>query len=323
MDGELMCANWRILDDGSPVPCRECWQCRHGRVEDWAGRCIAESKTSAHTLVGTLTYGESQRIDGADRDLRAQMLTYSDVQIYLKRLRKWTPGGLRFFVVGEYGSAKGRAHWHVIAFFKTHLPPNLRFGERFTHWAVTPGADLEKRGKAEGRKLWEHGFSFWEPANSANMRYALKYIVKDLKGPDQKTMGLSKCPPLGDAYFALEAARYVAHGLSPQKLEYRFPEDTDREGRPRVYRLAGAPAFNFLSHFDQKWQAAHGSQAWPQSEIMDLYVDERDRRERIRLHQADWPEDVFLERLMAKGKKCRSEVVIDAEIPWRRPHRGQ
>lgn len=278
-----MCLTPVMIPNVGPVACRECRLCRDNRVNDWVGRCIAESKTATHAYTVTLTYGGDDKYGNVSPE--ATVLTYSDVQGYLKRLRKWTPGTIRFFVTGEFGSAKGRAHWHMCLFVYGGDIPNLRLEERYLH------------DDGKGHALWKDGFSFWKTAHPENLRYACKYILKaQTEGLALKAMGLSTKPPLGDAYFRLEAARYVDQGLAPRDLFYRFPEDRLQNGQTRTYKLSGAPAYNYLAAFDAEWQGRFGNELWPQSELMDAYCDLRDRLARRATGLPDWPEEVFMER---------------------------
>ncbi len=58
-----MCIAPIKLDDGTEVGCRECWQCRKRRVNDYVGRCIAESKFAKKTYAVTLTYGGDEGVN--------------------------------------------------------------------------------------------------------------------------------------------------------------------------------------------------------------------------------------------------------------------
>lgn len=96
-----MCITPTTLPSGSVVPCRNCWQCRKDRVDDWIGRCIAESQFSTKVYSVTLTYREGTP--------NSATLVYSDVQKFLKLLR-FDQYKVRYFCAGEYGTKKGRAH---------------------------------------------------------------------------------------------------------------------------------------------------------------------------------------------------------------------
>lgn len=146
-----MCIRPNTLDCGTEVGCRECWQCRKRRVNDLVGRCIAESKFSQKTYAITLTYKPSEGVN-------AVTLIYKDVQDFLKRLRKKYK--CRYIVTGEYGSAKGRAHWHIIVFFKDKCPE----------------VDQNKRVQW---KYWPHGLVYFQEPDWKGFEYCLKYVLKD------------------------------------------------------------------------------------------------------------------------------------------------
>lgn len=250
-----MCVTPHKLADGSLVPCRVCWQCRENRINDWVGRCIAESKTAMATHSVTLTYGRDEK--GSDDHLRAALLTYSDVQMYLKLLRRHGYP-CRYFAVGEYGSQKGRAHWHLILFWLRRVP-NHQLNQRFVD-----------------ARHWRHGFQHWEPVSDASIRYVMKYIQKDM-GDDERQghMSMSKKPPLGAEYFRRLACDYVKQGLAPQSLVYWFPDVINpKTEKPRHFMLAegSASADLFLSTYLAEWKAARGGFT-PYSELVQRYED--------------------------------------------------
>lgn len=244
--GFEMCTAPNKLPDGTLVGCRECWQCRETRIDDWVGRCIAESKAASRTFSITLTYGRDEK--GQVDHLRAALLTYSDVQKYIKRLRK-SGYDVRYFGVGEYGSAKGRAHWHLILFFTGPVPDH----EISTR---APNGDLREVRFSD--QHWQHGWSLWEElldgydASAAGaVRYVCKYLVKDSEDEASQMLGprMSKKPPLGDEWFRQRAAQYVKQGLAPQDLYYTFPDVFGKDGKRRRFRLAGVSADNFIRYY--------------------------------------------------------------------------
>lgn len=243
-----MCLVPSLLPNGKEVACRLCWQCRERKVNDWVGRCIAESKTATATHSVTLTYGQGE--DGDEDHLRAKVLTYSDVQKYFKLLR-FNGYPVRYFAVGEYGSTKGRAHWHLILFWQDKVPEhelNVRFNE----------------------KHWPHGVSFWEKPSPASIRYVCKYIQKDMgKDERQGHLAMSKIPPLGGEYFRRHALKYIDQGLAPQTLEYSFDEARNRDGKKTRFIMFGATAEQFLGHFISGWEARYEAKRWPNSELVD------------------------------------------------------
>ena len=199
-----MCVDPGKISDVGFVACRKCWQCIETKIDDWVGRCVAESVTATAAHVVTLTYGHD--METGDRDnIRAAVLTYSDVQKYLKRLR-FDGFPVRYFITGEYGSKKGCAHWHIILYWQDKVPEHV----------------LRENFK---QKHWPHGWSYWDKSTPEAVRYACKYLLKDPSDDEMQSWGpmVSKYPPLGDAYFHKLAGMYVDQGLSPQNLYYSFP----------------------------------------------------------------------------------------------------
>lgn len=314
----MMCQAPLLLDSGQLVACRKCWQCKQNRIQDWVGRCIAESKVSVKTFVVTLTYGRDDRY--VSDHAHSQILTYSDVQGYLKRLR-YHSGPVRFFAAGEYGSAKGRAHWHLILFYGTEkLSPDIRLEQRYMHHGG---------GK---RSIWPHGWSYWENASHQAIQYACKYILKDWGPGAQAAKGLSTRPPLGALYFDGLAAQYVNNGLSPQNTAYYFAECKQRNGELIRYLLTDAPAYGFLQSFDRLWQIKHGARNWPQSDLLDVYVDEAERRLRRATGTAAENEYWFIGRFELERREKRwhrggsvSDVALEMSIAnqYNRASRGE
>lgn len=265
-----MCINPKHFN-GATIPCRMCWQCRSNMVSDWVGRCIAENKVSGRTLAFSVTYGRNPRMLSADHP-HADKLVYADVQAWLNRLRKSVaPEPMRFFVTGERGSTKGRTHWHLIAFFKKRLPPNLVFKtEKFLH-----GWQEEVHGTwSSGKLFWEHGFTYIDEGDAAGIQYIAKYILKskyDLFA--EKSVGMSSKPPLGARYFESLAARYVTQGLAPRDFFYSFPDVYAQDGSKRQFMLQGRSRDNYLRSFVKSWVAEYGDEPWPQSEILDEFCE--------------------------------------------------
>ncbi|UIB81439.1 replication initiator protein [Flyfo microvirus Tbat2_112] len=248
-----MCVDPVILPNGSEVACRKCWQCTENRINDWVGRCIAESRTAAVASFVTLTYGPDEY--GNKDHVRAAVLTYSDVQKYFKRLRR-DGYQFRYLVAGELGEAKGRTHWHAVIFWETHAPPHKM---RQRHWD----------------KYWTHGHQMWDDVTPKSVRYVCKYIVKDESNPTaQSICRMSKFPPIGAEYFKRLARKYVAQGLAPQNAFYGFPDIRDSKGRKRVFYLKGAVLDIFRAEFVRAW-AEHRGGHEPASELIEEYLDKK------------------------------------------------
>lgn len=248
-----MCIKPNMLPDGTEVACRKCKQCKRQIINDWAGRIIAETKTTKVTYYVTLTYGRDEH--GEQDHIRAAVLTYSDVQKYLKRIRD-AYGKFRYFVVGEYGEEKGRAHWHVILFAEKEMP----------------GVELNNIFYTD--KKWTHGTSLWKKFQPHHAYYCCKYVFKDYRD-DLKIAkySMSKKPPLGDAYFKTVAKRYVDQGLAPQTVMYTFREVVEKNGKERKFRMRAKTLENFCREYVTQWRKKTPWKHTPRSPVIDEYLD--------------------------------------------------
>lgn len=256
-----MCIAPNKLSNGVLVSCHECWQCREAAINDWVGRNIAESKTSVACHAATLTYGRNAASDVLHE--RSVVLTYSDVQKYLKLLRRHGYP-VRYFITGEYGSLKGRAHWHCMFYWQDKVPAH-QIDRSFHH------------------EYWPHGHMKWTAPNHPAIRYNCKYVYKDIKAGDQVRQGhlaMSKKPPLGAEYFARLARRYVEAGIAPQALSdhltafgYSFGEVLDRGGAPIKFALRGKSLERFINEFLTGWLARWPGQQLPNSRLLDEALD--------------------------------------------------
>ena len=118
------------------IPCGQCIGCRIRQREDWTTRIELEARQWPKEKIWfiTLTYddehvpgmilktGELLRKaqyvwkPGEETPESVQTLLYTDVQKFLKRLRKAYKAQLRFFCAGEYGEQTARPHYHMILY---------------------------------------------------------------------------------------------------------------------------------------------------------------------------------------------------------------
>ena len=90
-------------------PCGCCLACRAKKAMEWSLRLALEEVYHKDTAFVTLTY--------APEHLPAYgSLEPTDMQSFLKRLRRRLNYKIRFYGCGEYGDKFGRAHYHLIIF---------------------------------------------------------------------------------------------------------------------------------------------------------------------------------------------------------------
>lgn len=288
-----MCVKPNVIPEVGPVACHRCWQCTENAINDWAGRCIAESKHSVACHAVTLTYGPDAT--GNEFHERAAVLTYSDVQKFWKRLRN-NGYPFRYVVAGEYGTLKGRSHWHAIIFWKKEVPEF-------------------KLCKREDFDLWGHGWAYWEKPSFRSIRYVCKYIQKDLK--DQYRQGHfapSKKPPIGNDFFMALAEQYVKEGKAPQDRYYRHPEAKKKNGKPVEFYLTGKSFDNFMTHYVDQWGRRWPERKWmPASELLEEWLDKRaeiqNERDAYERQVAEYDERIKREADRKQSKAEKEDLI--------------
>lgn len=258
-----MCITPNRLDDGTEVACRKCRLCIRNRKSDWIGRCLAESKFSDKTYAVTLTYAEEAGVS-------AVTLVYKDVQDFVKRLRKRY--NVRYIAAGEYGTKKGRAHWHIILFFKGEYP----------------------KVKEDARVDWEYwkkGFSYFQTPTWKGLRYILKYVLKDQDADSADShLAMSKKPPIGHEFFMELAQQHVEHAIIPRSFMYKIAGVKTDKGEELKFMMQGKTRDNFMNAFKKGWIEKYGKE--PSSEFYEEW-DEKN-------YSVEYTDEELIKRLQQK-----------------------
>ena len=107
------------------LPCGKCLPCRLNRTAEWTTRMLYELKSWRCASFVTLTYND-ENLPIAENG--RSTLVKKDVQLFMKRLRKYSGRELKYYAVGEYGSVEKthRPHYHLIIFGFDALNDNDR-----------------------------------------------------------------------------------------------------------------------------------------------------------------------------------------------------
>lgn len=137
-------------------PCGSCAYCRKAKTSEWSVRVVHELKYHDKAILVTLTYDD-------DHLPPLGSLRHSDFQGYMKLVRYYFRDiKLSYFMCGEYGTKRGRPHYHAIIF-------GVGFG--------MPADDLSKLVTS-----WKHGqVDVGYNISQKTGAYVAGYITKKLK----------------------------------------------------------------------------------------------------------------------------------------------
>lgn len=292
-----MCQSPTVLADGQKVACRVCDLCRANRLNDIIGRCVAEQVASSATFAVTLTYrGETPS---------AYTLVYRDVQRLLKRLR--IDGySVRYICAGEYGAKKGRAHWHLVLFFRGKYP-DVPIDHRID-WPY-----------------WPHGLVYFQQPDYNGFKYVMKYALKSvIKTPgapllqpgSELQFQMSKKPPLGWYFLNSLAEELVSKGLALHKPEFCFSfikqRTKDNVYSARKFWISGRSQELFFQRYVSLWEEIYGKPPPSTPYLEERYFDLLVRRAVRENPEALEAEIAARQAEYEKGRSARQVVEAQA-----------
>ena len=142
------------------VPCGKCPECVRQKTNAWTFRINLHLQITSNPLFITLTYDKKNLPTTVDKQtgeiLQIPTLNPRDVQLFLKKLRneynKISPKKISYYLCGEYGTIRGRPHYHMLL-FNMDSPAILQ-------------------------NCWGRGFVHSRPLLDGGISYTLKYMGK-------------------------------------------------------------------------------------------------------------------------------------------------
>lgn len=173
----------KILNDNYytiKVPCGHCLECRLQHANEWATRIVCEAKQWKKNYFVTLTYNEPNLPKLPDG---RPTLNKRDYQLFLKKLRKEYKGHktwinpknnkieapIRYLICGEYGTKKGRPHYHM-ALFNIEINDLKVYKVNHCEDVLYTSAKLQK--------LWGKGFVVIGQITNESACYIARYCQK-------------------------------------------------------------------------------------------------------------------------------------------------
>lgn len=194
------------------LPCGQCIGCRMDYARQWANRLMLELESfkndpdhTGNAYFVTLTInddhiddyrtsdcvrrGDAKQLDVlrpyADPDTGVHLgwshsLNKTDLQLFLKRLRKYHPDDrIRFFACGEYGEKSCRPHYHLIIFGLTLDDNDLTFYKK-------SGLGYDYMNSKYIEKCWPFGYNVVAPVTWESCCYVSRYMMKKIIGTEGK-----------------------------------------------------------------------------------------------------------------------------------------
>lgn len=166
------------------LPCGKCIGCRLDRAQEWRGRLMHELQDHRLSAFLTLTYSDANLPAGG-------VLVKKHMQDFLKRLRKATGGGIRFFACGEYGDTTQRPHYHAIIF-------GHDWADKKMYKTTKQGNKLYMSESLNS--MWGHGNCWIGAVTADSCGYVARYIMKKVTGDQAKDHYERVDPKTGEIY---------------------------------------------------------------------------------------------------------------------------
>lgn len=181
IEGNLDPNQVKIMHPGSvTIPCGRCIGCRIDYSRSWADRMMLELETAGKGIFVTLTY-DNEHLTYCHSDENGipdqGTLNKRDVQLFLKRLRKYFTGKeIRFYLAGEYGDHTFRPHYHVILFGigLDDFPDRRSHGQNELHQTYYISDTLAR--------IWNNGFVLISDVSWQTCAYVARYVTKKVQG---------------------------------------------------------------------------------------------------------------------------------------------
>lgn len=241
------CISPFLVDGDIPVPCGRCENCKVRKISQWSFRLSIEEKNCCSAWFLTLTY-DTDHVPITKQGFMS--LRYKHVQNFLKLIRKKQDEKIIYFCVGEYGTKKGRPHYHLIIF-------NLKNVQNVI-------------------ENWEHGEVYFGSVTSSSVGYVLKYILKSpkyryYKNDDREPCKARMSKGLGKDYITPNTIGY--HSADVTQRNFCTVPGGQKVSIPRYYR-------DKIYNEEQKAELQKHLQENPPQDIYQLMAEK---------YPDDWP----------------------------------
>lgn len=173
------------------VPCGHCHSCERDRMRSYQIRLLYELDKYPNSFFVTLTFDNDNLSQFRDNPNKA-------IRLFLDRCRKFFGKQIRHWFVAEYGSLRGRLHYHGIIF--------------------NSGLDFNSDNLL---RLWTYGFVWLGYANDHTARYICKYVCKSVSRDYSAPPRIISSKGIGSSYINEHTMRFhVTDGVLRPYIQY-------------------------------------------------------------------------------------------------------
>lgn len=180
------------------VPCGECINCLKRKFQGYRMRLLYELQRYPKSIFVTLTFDEPSLRRFKDNSNKS-------LSLFLDRVRKKYGKQVRHWFVAEYGSKRGRLHYHGILFDIDICNDDLS-------------------------ALWKYGNTFVGYANEFTAKYIVKYLTKDDTKGQKKAPRVISSKGIGESFLETSDCQ-----LLKKQLVTCFDKDGYKVPLPRYY----------------------------------------------------------------------------------------
>jgi hypothetical protein len=236
-----ICRTPFVTLSGDLAPCGRCPECLVNRKQLWTHRNILESYDHEQKCFLTLTYSD-EHLPHNEED--TPTLHKEDVQRFIKKLRQAYPHKIRYYLVGEYGTAGERGinpHYHLLLYGIGHEHSELI-------------QDKWRSAAGKGKKGDILGFAYVEDVTHQSIAYVVGYVEK--KTEYNKQM-------------------YEEFNIVPEYSSMSLKPSIGFNSVPKIAALLKAKPEYLTEHGDVPYSIMHGPRSLP----LGSYLREKIREE--------------------------------------------
>lgn len=213
------------------TPCGKCIPCKKLKSQEWAERLNNDAPYYKKSVFITLTYENSINDHLYKNHMKYGTENYSlsrsDLQKFLKRLRKRLTNKISYYCSGEYGILTKRPHYHLIIL-------GLGLGDLNALGKLTIIGKNKKEDRLSSewlKNIWQFGYNEVAPLTKNRIYYSTGYLIEKKWGDHGKEIYQQKgieepfgimSKGIGKLYYEENKDEIYQNYLNNKRVEQKF-----------------------------------------------------------------------------------------------------